>query len=50
MLSRVPERMSFVSPWAVVSLMDVDIDRAVARFTTDFVDTAVEAMTRYVFE
>lgn len=43
-------RESFVSPWAVVSLMDVDIDRAVARLTTEFVDIAVEAMTQYVFE
>ncbi|MGA9399246.1 hypothetical protein [Haladaptatus sp.] len=30
--------------------MDVDIDRAVARLTTEFVDIAVEAMTQYVFE
>lgn len=43
-------RESFVSPWAVVSLMDIDIDRAVARLTTEFVDTMVETMTQYVFE
>ncbi|WP_435158813.1 hypothetical protein [Haladaptatus sp. DFWS20] len=42
-------RESFVSPWAVVSLMDIDIDRAVARLTEEFVDTAVETMTQYVF-
>ena len=42
-------RESFVSPWAVVSLMDIDIDRAVARLTSEFVDTAVETMTQYVF-
>ncbi|EFW91132.1 hypothetical protein ZOD2009_16121 [Haladaptatus paucihalophilus DX253] len=43
-------RESFVSPWAVVSLMDIDIDRAVARLSEEFVDTAVETMTQYVFE
>ncbi|WP_227379688.1 hypothetical protein [Haladaptatus halobius] len=43
-------RESFVSSWAVVSLMDIDIDRAVARLTMEFVDTAVETMTEYVFE
>jgi mRNA interferase MazF len=43
-------RESFVSPWAVISLMDIDIDRAVARLATEFVDTAVETMTQYVFE
>jgi mRNA interferase MazF len=43
-------RESFVSPWAVVSLMDIDIDRAVARLTTEFVNSTVETMTEYVFE
>ncbi|WP_458210501.1 hypothetical protein [Haladaptatus sp. NG-SE-30] len=43
-------RESFVSPWAVVSLMDIDIDRAVARLTDDFVSTAAEQMTQYVIE
>lgn len=43
-------RESFVSPWAVVSLTDVDIDRAVARLQDEFTDIAAEAMTRYVFE
>lgn len=41
-------RESFVSPWAVVSLLDVDIDRAVARLSAEFVETAVETMTEYV--
>lgn len=42
-------RESFVSPWAVISLMDIDIDRAVARLTEDFVNTAAESMIQYVF-
>ncbi|RBI58617.1 hypothetical protein DMJ13_26175 [halophilic archaeon] len=41
---------SFVSPWAVVSLMDIDIDRAVARLNEEFVTTAVEQMAGYVHE
>lgn len=43
-------RESFVSPWAVVSLVDVDVDRAVARLTDDFTDTAVDTMIEYVIE
>lgn len=42
------DRESFVSPWAVVSLMDGDIERAVARVTEEFTDTAVAQQTRYV--
>lgn len=43
-------RESFVSPWAVISLMNIDIDRAVARLTEDFMSTAAESMTQYVFK
>lgn len=43
-------RESFVSPWAVVSLRDIDIDRAVARVSTELTDTAVDTMVRYVCE
>lgn len=43
-------RESFVSPWAVVSLRDVDVDRAVARVTDDLTATAVAKMTQYVRE
>lgn len=41
-------RSSFVSPWAVVSLLATDIDRAVARVATGFVDSATEELTSYV--
>ncbi|WP_435064369.1 hypothetical protein [Halobaculum sp. EA56] len=41
-------RESFVSPWAVVSLRDVDVDRAVARTTGEVVDSAVDRLRRYV--
>lgn len=41
-------RESFVSPWAVVSIQDIDIDRAVARVTEDLTETAVDEMTQYV--
>lgn len=41
-------RPSFVSPWAVVSLLATDIDRAVARVTSEFVDLAAEELTTYV--
>lgn len=44
------QRESFISPWAVVSLMDVDVDRAVARVTDSIIATAVEAMTAIVTE
>lgn len=39
---------SFVSPWAVVSLRATDIDRAVARVTTGFVDSAASELTTYI--
>lgn len=43
-------RESFISPPTVVSLMDVDVDRAVARVTDSIIATAVEAMTAIVTE
>lgn len=42
------ERRSFVSPWAVVSIRDVHIDRAVARLDADFVDTVTAETVRYL--
>ena len=42
------DRESFVSPWAVVSLMDGDIERVVARVTEEFTDTAAAHQTQYV--
>lgn len=42
------DRESFVSPWAVVSLMDTDIDRAVARLTDEFAAAAADKMAQYV--
>ncbi|WP_226004968.1 hypothetical protein [Natrinema salinisoli] len=44
------DRESFVSPWAVVSLQDIDVDRAIARVSTELTDTAVDQMTQYVFD
>ena len=44
------QRESFVAPWAVVSLMDDHVDRAVARVTDEFTDAAVENTTLYVRE
>lgn len=41
-------RESFVSPWAVVSLRNVDVDRAVARVTLEITDFATERMIQYV--
>ncbi|MCU4741235.1 hypothetical protein OB955_06320 [Halobacteria archaeon AArc-m2/3/4] len=40
-------RESFVSPWAVVSLQDIDVDRAVARVTDELTGAAVDKMTQY---
>jgi mRNA interferase MazF len=48
-LANTLNRESFVSPWAVVSLLHIDTDHAVARPTSEFVDTAVETMAEYVF-
>ncbi|WP_255193372.1 hypothetical protein [Natronobeatus ordinarius] len=42
------ERDSFVSPWAVVSLRDADVDRAIARVTDELTATAVEKLMQYV--
>lgn len=42
------ERESFVSPWAVVSLQDTDVDRAVARVSDELLATVAEQLTRYV--
>lgn len=39
-------RESFVSPWAVVSLRDVD--RAVAHASADLVDSAVRRLREYI--
>lgn len=41
---------SYVSPWAVVSLMNIDVDRAVARVTEEATDTAATKMTQYVLK
>lgn len=41
-------RESFVSPWAVVSLRDIDVDRAIARVADDLTNAAVERLTQYV--
>ncbi|QSX00602.1 hypothetical protein [Haloterrigena alkaliphila] len=41
-------RESFVSPWAVVSIQGIDIDRAVARVTEELTETAIDEMTQYV--
>jgi hypothetical protein len=40
-------RESYVSPWAVVSLQDVDIDRAVARLTDELTEQAIERLGHY---
>lgn len=42
------DRDSFVAPWAIVSLRDLDVHRAVARLESTFVDSVVEEMTEYV--
>ncbi|TVT85016.1 hypothetical protein [Haloferax volcanii] len=42
------DRESFVSPWAIVSLMDSDIERAVAQVTSEFTDSAASRQTQYV--
>lgn len=41
-------RPSFVSPWAVVSLMDVDVDRVVARLSREFIEEAAARTSNYV--
>ena len=43
-------RDSFVSPWAVVSLQDSDVDRAVARVTTELIETVTDQTMRYIYE
>lgn len=40
-------RESFVSSWAVVSLQDIDVDRAVARVTDELIAAAVDKMMQY---
>jgi hypothetical protein len=42
------DRESFLSPWAVVSLMDVDIDRAVARVTDTMIAAAIETLIEII--
>lgn len=42
------ERDSFISPWEVVSLRDLDVVRAVARVTSKCVETAVDRLISYV--
>lgn len=42
------ERESFVSPWAVVSLRDRDIDRAVARVSDDFIHSVIDDLITYI--
>lgn len=41
------ERDSFVAPWAIVSLREVDIERAVARVAKSTAETAVHQMTKF---
>lgn len=41
-------RRSYIAPWAVVSLRDSTIDRAVARLESDRVDTAVDRLFDYL--
>lgn len=43
-------RESFVSPWAVVSLQDIDVDRAVARVTSELATAAVDELMQYTRE
>ncbi|AWB28014.1 hypothetical protein [Halococcoides cellulosivorans] len=42
------DRESFVAPWAVVSLRDATIDRAVARVSEAVTDATVRRMAGYV--
>jgi hypothetical protein len=41
-------RESFVSPWAVVSLLESDIERAVAQVETPVTDEVIKQLTAYV--
>ncbi|ELY39157.1 hypothetical protein [Natronorubrum tibetense] len=43
-------RDSFVSPWAIVSLQDSDVDRAVARVTPELIDTVTDQTMQYICE
>lgn len=42
------DRESYVSPWAVVSLTDTEIDRAVARVSQELVAEAASRLASYV--
>ncbi|WP_096394449.1 hypothetical protein [Halorubrum trapanicum] len=42
------DRESFVAPWAVVSLREATVDRAVARVEDEVTETTVRRMARFV--
>ncbi|EMA70203.1 hypothetical protein [Halorubrum distributum] len=42
------DRESFVAPWAVVSLREATVDRAVARVEDDVTETTVRRLVQFV--